>query len=322
MRHRLALVAPAVLLWTLAARAAVASPEIDAIDYSAPTACIDGPTFRARLAALPGLPGAVARPDHVTVRILESDGGFAGEVAVVHTDGAHTERKVVGESCDEVVLALELVTALALGLEAPTTHQPPPAPPKPAPPAPAPVPVGAPAPVRARWRFTAALRASLVTGFSGGGTSGVLVAPEAALGVTLDSPGVVAPSFEISGSWTETGSLHTVDGSVTVSAGFPGLTACPIRVPIGAGLGLRPCLLVSAGELAATSGTSTKQEPAFAVSPLARLEWRLGRFLLEADGGASFRPHTQFYFTPGPVVAYDASVVGGIAHAGAAVLFP
>ena len=184
-----------------------------------------------------------------------------------------------------------------------------------------------------RWRITAAARATLTTGLRegvpSGGTEGtVLFGPELAVGATLDASGLVAPSVELSGSWTKTGTVRTTAGAVTVAAALGGVTGCPVRIPVGSAAALRPCLLVGSGAFTASSPASTKVEPAFAVSPVGRFDWRLGRFVLGVDGGVSVRPTPEFFFgVPGAsssarVVAYQASRVGGIARLGVTVLLP
>jgi hypothetical protein len=104
------------------------SPPVDTAEptvlYAAPIECVDEATFRGRLAALPRSRTPHDPPRRLSVAISPTTHQtWEGTLYIVDSQGNRFERNVDGATCDDVVDALELVTALALGLE-PTTKPP------------------------------------------------------------------------------------------------------------------------------------------------------------------------------------------------------
>lgn len=325
-------VALAFLLAGTSAGAAEGAPRDETIQirYSAPPACVDAATFRERLLALPVTPGAPP-PRGATVAVTISGGppgereaGFTGAITVAHPDGTTTARQVTSASCEEVCDALAFVAALALGLDSSplALPSPRPAPLRPGTPAPPEVPPVAPP----RWRFLGAIRGALV---SGAGPSFEL-APDVALGVALDAPGLLAPTIELSGTWTTSGDIVTSGGVAVLTLWQAGLEACPLRLALGGGFALRPCAQLSAGVLRG-SGSGKNVVPAGAqvaprltAAPLLRVEWRPnGWFGVEGEGGPDFEiTRDRFFFEPGGAEVYAAPVVGSVTRVGVVLLWP
>jgi hypothetical protein len=314
---RLALVTgTAVLAWAGVAAADPLAP----LDFSAPPACVDASTFRARLLALPASPVKTEPPRAMTIRVAESDDTFTGELQVEHADGTTTVRQVASAHCDEVTDALEFVAALALGLDA-------------RPPTPTPTPTPRPEPTWAprHWRVFAAAYAEI----AGAAGPNVEFAPQLALGTMLDAPGLFAPELELSGTWATSGTFATTlspPASATLTLLDAALAGCPLRFDVGLGLGFRPCAALQLGALRASSslaGSTDQVQPWLAAAVLARAEWRVGRyFMVGVDGGAVFPIlHDDYFFTnvaanPSRTTVYDVPRIGGIARLGAAVLWP
>jgi hypothetical protein len=316
---------------------------IDAIDlrYTAPATCVDAPAFREGLLGLPRVPGAAPQGATITITITERDGGFTGDLRVEHSDGTTTARRVTSPRCDEVSDALELVAAVALGLDSAPLAQPAPRPtvhlektgeqkngrPASLPVAPAPS-----TPSSPRWRFTGAVRGALLDGLG----PRLEIAPEVALGITLDAAGFFAPSFELSGTWATSGSIETSAGAATLTLWGGAVAACPVRIALGSRFAVRPCAEVSAGVIVGSaSGANVVPAPAqtkprLALTPLVRLDWLVSRwFSLEAEAGPSFElSGDNFFFattsssnyvnTP----VYQLASVGSVTRLGVVVLWP
>jgi hypothetical protein len=298
------------------------------LELTGPPSCIDAASFRRRLAALPASSQRADVPRSVSIQITENEGTFSGEVLVKHQDGSLTVRSVGSPRCDEVVEALELITALALGLEQPSVVAP--ATPPSVPPASSQrdveaTPVAASEP--ARWRFLVAGHLALL----GGAGPNLELAPDLALGVFRDGGGVLSPSFELSGTYTSSGNISTSVGTTTLTLAAGAATVCPVRFEIGDAFALRPCVEVSVGALSGSAQgtgvlpTPTKVDPWVAVAPMVRAEWRLGsNFELRGEGGPAFHADgDRFFFDPSGASAYSVPAAGGlVAKVGLAVLFP
>jgi hypothetical protein len=325
-RPRAPWLARALALGVSCASASHAAPGDEAVHvrYSAPAACVDAAAFRARLLALPVSPGtAQPRGATIVVTITEREAQFEGEITVVHADGTTTARRVSSARCDEVSDALEFVAALALGLDSTPLSRPPPPPPPPAETSSRP---GArPAP-SAHWQLLGALRVTLL----GGAGPPLELAPDVAVGVALDAPGLLAPWFELSGTWATSGNVVTSSGVAALTLWQGALAACPVRIALGAGFAVRPCAQLSAGAISGSgSGANVVSGPAqtelrVTVAPLARLEWKLhDRFALEGEAGPDFEvSRARFYFAPGGAEVYSAPVVGSITRVGVVFLWP
>jgi hypothetical protein len=315
-------------LWASGAEAAAPAAAPFGFRYTAPPACIDAATFRQRLAAIPVAPNtAPAQGTTIAITISERGGVFTGDVAVDHADGTTIQREVSSARCDEVVDALELVAALGLGLERPPAAPPPPPPPPPVPvPSPAPSPPLAEAPAEAHWQFRGALRLALLSGAGPNFEPG----PDVALGIVRDAPGILAPSFEISGTWATSGNIQKEAGNAVLTLWGGALAACPLRFALSAGFGVRPCAQLAVGALSGSgSGTNVAQsaasvEPRVTVAVLVRLEWQLsGWFSLEAEAGPNFEiSRDRFYFEPSGAEVYTAPVLGSLIRFGGAIRWP
>jgi hypothetical protein len=317
---RLALVA----VVACAGDAAAADPSLQSLplDFSAPAACIDAATFRAHLLALPASPHKTEPPRAISVRVVEQQGTFAGELRIAHADGTTTVRQVTSAHCDEITEALEFVAALALGLD--HAHGAAAAPP---PNEPHEAARSEPAPVQARprVRFIGAVYGGLVSNVG----PRLDVAPSVAIGVMLDRPGLFAPEVALSGTWAASGAIATSLGSATLTLVDAALAGCPLRLALGAGLALRPCAELELGALTADAtapnlqGPSRQVRPWSAAAALARAEWQVGNyFMVAAEGGAVFPfLYDRFFFTPGTEV-YSVTPVGAAVKLGAAVVLP
>jgi hypothetical protein len=134
---------------TLAGASAFASEPVR-FEYQAPPECPSEPVFVGRVRERSvhqraAAPGEMGRSFVVTVA-LDAEGAVA-RVDFVDADGSAISRSVRGETCDEVVSGIALVTALAIDArassetpKAPPASAPPPAPPPKPPPPPAPPP--------------------------------------------------------------------------------------------------------------------------------------------------------------------------------------
>jgi hypothetical protein len=309
------------------------------LELTAPEGCIDAPTFRERLTALPASPGKTEPPRRVTIVITHQGDLFTGALRVEHASGDTTERQVTSARCDEVSDALTFVAAVALGLD--YVPPPPPRPPQPLPASPPPrrpppprerdaTPAAAEPAVltgRTRWRFTGAVRGGLL----GGAGPSLEPALSVAVGLALDNGGLLAPSFEVSGTWATSGSSTTVagtTGTLTLLDGALGI--CPVRVPITHGLALRPCGEAAFGALSGSGtgssvvGHGSHVEPWMALTPMARAEWQIGKhFMLEIETGPEFQLYRdRFYWSPSGSPLYTVPSVGSLTRLGAVVVWP
>jgi hypothetical protein len=298
--------------------------------YTAPTTCDEAATFRARLDALPASPGAASkRGDTLVITITRAGGIYTGGLHLTRADGTAADRTVVSERCEDVSEALVFVAALALGLAPPQpAHQaPPPASPRDSlPPDALHVAPDRPARPPSRWRFLGALRGAVLSGVG----PAIELAPEVAVGVMRDARGLLAPTFELSGTWATSGSIVTSDGTAVVTLWGGTAATCPIRLELGAGFAVRPCAELNGGLLAGSaSGAGVSPGPGKAVPWVAagatlRIEWRFGAFFaIEAEGGANYEfLRSRLYFTPSGTDVYRVPDVGTASKLGIIFLWP
>jgi hypothetical protein len=306
-------------------RAAIAG-ELPPIEWSGPSSCFDAPTFRERLLALSPSDATTPLPQAIAIQLTRDDHHFRGKIQVTHHDGTTTMRSVDSSDCLEVADALELIAALAIGLERP------PGPEKlaePAPPASA-VPLTqleSAETERKNWRFYAAIRGAVL---SGAGPQ-VELAPQLAIGVTLDTRGWLAPSFEISGIWATSGTLRTGSGAATLTLLSGAATACPTRFALVGAFAARPCLEIAVSWLRGSSvvGVDVVSGPAevqswLALGPLGRIEWQPTRSIrVDADAGLSFHlTRPRFFFSPSGENVYQVPAAAIAPRLGVAFLFP
>ncbi|WP_437308000.1 hypothetical protein [Sorangium sp. So ce388] len=89
------------------------------IEYRAEAGCPTEAEFRARVGArLRRQLGEADAGSAYVVTIDERDGRFTGRLGVRTADGAASDRDVAGATCDDVVAALAVVTALAIDSQA------------------------------------------------------------------------------------------------------------------------------------------------------------------------------------------------------------
>jgi hypothetical protein len=332
----------ALLVCARGTREAAADPALLAppLELSAPSACIDAATFRAHLLALPATPGKTESPRAIAVHIEESSGTFVGALRVTHANGTETTREVTSDRCLEVTDALEFVAALALGLEAhvpasasatgvttatKTTIA-------------TPVPAAPPARVEARrapppsppapWQFAAGAYGRVV----GIGGPQPLFGAGASVGLVLDRSGPLAPALHLSGTWAGSGAIVTPLGTATMTLVEAALEACPVRLAIGLGFALRPCVAAEAGTLTASArasnlvGAPSQSRFWGAASLLARVEWKIGKhFMFGGEGGAVLPfAYDHFFFTSDILAANVLTVasVGAEAKLGVWVVWP
>jgi hypothetical protein len=104
------------------------------VDYSAEAGCPTEADFRARIGAR--LRRRVEKADAASayaVKVEKRDHRFIGRLGVRAADGSASDREVEGDTCDDVVAALAVVTALAIdaqaaavpAVEAPLRQEPP-----------------------------------------------------------------------------------------------------------------------------------------------------------------------------------------------------
>ena len=311
--------------------ASAAPEEPTPIEFSAPPSCVDATTFRSRLAGLAPLRERPELPRAITIRITETTGaGFVGEAVVQRQDGRTSTRQVSSERCAEVSDALELITALALGLE-----EPPPQPAVPTAPATAPV-----TPVKAlatapdesvtslpHWRLLVAARGAILSGVGPKAEPGA----EVSVGVVRDDTrGWWAPSLELSGIVATSADESIPFGTSKMTLAGGATILCPVRLGLGAGLALRPCVDVQVAALRATAQGATIQsaaaqvEPWIAIAPIARVEWAAGsRVALQIEGGPNLcLDRARFFLTPSNARVYEVPSVGVLAKLGLVLFFP
>jgi hypothetical protein len=326
---------------------AVEAPPLEApvfIAYDLPASCPSADDFerdverrapRARFTT-----DATARQFHVAVW-AEAD-EWVGEVTAVPVVDASSVRRVRGAACADVVGALALIVALALdpaalrepagvadappGQGAPAAPAAPPEPPAPVivpPPAPAPPPPSLPADDESasereqRRRFRMSLGAGALTALG--------LAPDALFGAGFSVD--LTPARDRLLTWLvrlSASALFPRDLGSPLKAKFSGqflaLEGCPVRLPLGAVIGVLPCVGLEAGVLDADGidqpGLQSVQNQSALflaiVQPL-RVAVSLGKaFSLEVDGTLK-EPlhHDSFGYSRPPVAVHTLPSVTG-----------
>ena len=278
------------------------------IDYQAPPECPTVTDFTQRL--LVRTSARPARADStLVVRVTQRDHGARahGELSVHYVDGSEATRVVDGDTCESVVDALALMSAMALD---------PAAIPAAAPPIPVPDDAAPSVPLDARvgWHVAAG---------AGGGATFVL-APVAAPDVTAfvdvarGGTGLFAPALRIGFEYASSGTAGVTGGRMQMSRSLGVVEACPLAVRAGA-LRLAPCARIEAGGVDASGVDVTPSRSALRpwVAPglLGRVRYVLPpRFFVELSGGVVaplVRDH--FYFDPSDTTAFRPPVVSGFA---------
>ncbi|WP_434045595.1 MULTISPECIES: hypothetical protein [Sorangium] len=234
------------------------------LEYRAEAGCPTEADFRERVVARLRRPlGEADAATAYVVTIEKSDRRFTGRLGVRAADGAASDRDVSGDTCDDVVAALAVVTALAIGAHAAdapaTAAEPvasasasaaavPPAPvggERPRPPAPPPPPPPVPAPDAAA-RLT--LGAQLLYGAMVGTRAfGARLFAEPPVGATDRDIGPLRfhADLEVSSD------IPAAGGSASFRLAAVAADACPFGAAYGA-LRLAPCARVEGGLLSAS----------------------------------------------------------------------
>ncbi len=308
------------------ARPATAEPQTPVyLDYPdpAPGDCPPGVVFGAQLMAR-SHHLRVARSGDVGPRLVvgltahAGVKGAHGEISIRYPDGTEAKRSVDGETCESVVEALTLMSAMALDptLSAPAPAAPPPSaePEKPGEPPPPP-PVG-----------TAALDLEpgrhLEVGLGGElllDTSPVLV-PAASAFVQLDRvrPGIWSQSLRATLSYADSTDVAvTATGYILTTRTALELDGCPLRWAPGP-MRITPCLHFEGGAFTAASygvvPLASSLRPWFGAGGLVRVAFVFGhRFFVEVSGGVDLPwVRDRYYFNP-DVTVYKPPAVSPLA---------
>ncbi|WP_437509361.1 hypothetical protein [Sorangium sp. So ce1099] len=323
MRSRFA-AARLFMVSTVLAGGAVARAQTTAaplrIEYRAEAGCPTEAEFRARVSArLRRQLGEADAASAYVVTIDERDGRFTGRLGVRAADGGTSDRDVAGATCDDVVAALAVVTALAIdsqAADADAAAAATPAPPAPANAAagadaagattvaststasasaraaPAPPPPAGSGPARPPGRATdvathLTLGAQLLAGEMLGAPSlGARLFAEPPLAATDSGVGPLRFGAHVEAS----SDAPAAGGSASFLLAAVAADACPVSAALGA-LRLAPCARVEGGFVAASrrgaapARSATRGWLALALPLRARLPvW--GPFLLDAEAGA------------------------------------
>lgn len=139
--------------------------------------------------------------------------------------------------------------------------------------------------------------------------------------------GIVAPAFRLAGARSLFVEREASVGAARLAWTTGALDMCPVRVPFGTRVALRPCIEASAGLLEAEgSGVQSAQDrarPWAAAGAHLRLVWAPARsFALELEGGASAPLVRETFFFQPDVDVYKAPPIAGFGRVGASVRFP
>jgi len=301
-----------------------------ALEYVAPPGCPDAEGFLAEIAARTSLPRLAEPGERATaldVVVSSIEGGYKGSLAIETATGAAAARNVSAASCEQVVSALALMTALALDPNASTAavkKEPTPAPePEPAPAKPTPV-TASPAPStvrKRRWRLQL------------GGAFEVLA------GVVPSAFFLGRPSVELGnagqGRWSMAFRLGAGFGSRTIT-GRSGaaefslvsgrLEGCP-RLRASKDVDISVCAALDAGRLEGAGVGVTPAErverPWVAPGAVLRLEYEITHLLELEAAGEGFVPlvRDRFFIGSGETLGRAAAIVGG-ATVGLGVRYP
>jgi hypothetical protein len=280
---------------------AAADPEPIRLTYAAPPECPGEAEVVAELAQH----ADVQRVDSLTARafmlvIARDDAGFHGELSVHDGGEAPAARDVHGGTCEEVVTALVLVTALAIQERtAPPPAAPPAVPSAPAPPPPEP-----------GLRLAAGAGVARYSG----------VTPSARIGVPVFLAAIRGHQ-QLRVTFDTTASDDVAMASFRWTAGR--VEGCPYTWQISR-VAAAPCAGLQLGALTG-SGTATAQassgtRPWIAPEVVARVDVQLGRVAIGAEGTAAAPlVRDRYYIAPAttihqvPAVSYSVGTSVGIA---------
>jgi hypothetical protein len=305
-------------------------PQAPDIQYAVAAQCPDVSVFRVRLEArvAGASKEAVAKSLRaLTIRIDESPEGYTGRLVIRDTDGATSARELSAPTCDEVVDAFAVLSALTMGIvgsgplaPARIVAKPPPAasaPPQPPPP---------PAAIRNvdRWRLLVGGDVAFVT--LAGPTLGF--GPEPFVELGRDARGLWSPAFRLSGTRIAGEHPSTSGASASLTLTTLRLDGCPVRLTFVRGLWAAPCLGLRAGMIEGSGlvGAQSNEEKNLWLSLelLARIQWApLDWLVLEVQGGGSapFFRYSFSFSTPSDAF-YETPILGGLFGGGVGVRFP
>jgi hypothetical protein len=299
--------------------------------YTAPAECPDRAGFFEQVSArtkLARLARASESATTLVVRIKQVEGGSAGTFELSTPQGTTAEREVKAASCEQVVAALALMTALAIDPDASTEPVPKPAPPPKLEPKPAAKSgprserraTPPPAPARTRVKAGVALEAL-------GGIAPGLV-PAVRPFVELDREGRSAWGFaaRLSASRPRT-KVNTDSGAGEFRLWSARLEGCPAHFRAVRPVWLSACLTFDAGKLTATgSGVTPSQKvsrPWLVTGVTTRLELRLFDVLaIEAAGEIMFPLVRDRFFVGTDATVHRTPAVAGGGAVGLGVIFP
>jgi hypothetical protein len=297
-------------------------------DYRAPPGCPDGDSFRARVDARTkrarvAEPGELARNFVVEVR---ADGaGATATLSFSDSRGAPVVRAVRGETCDEVVSAIALVTALAI--EAGTTEAGSPTSAAPQQPKAA-TPARADPPAEMGGKRTPRAPEPDVLAVLVGAETGVTtwLGPSPSLGIgafgELGKYAGATGRLTLLGATSHALVPHPDDPSVSRRADFTALVArvegCPLTAALGSGFRALPCLALGLGALEGAGDPDTLDHPESEwifwadLVPALRLDWTLADslvFVLKGELGIPLR-RRQFKLYDPEQTAYSVPELG------------
>ncbi|WP_438031963.1 hypothetical protein [Sorangium sp. So ce204] len=316
------------------------------IEYRAEAGCPAEAEFRARVGAR--LRRNIAETDAASAYVViieQRDRRFIGRLGVRAADGTASDRDVAGDTCDDVVAALAVVTALAVDTQArdapvaaatPAVSASPsavaaPPPPAGAPPASAP-PAGAPPAGNTRARPPApepdatthlVLGAQLLVGQMIGLPSfGARISAEPPLAVATRGVGPARFDAELEVS----SDVPVAGGSASFLRAALGADACPLGASLGV-LRLSPCARVEGGLVSASrrgiapARSVTRGWLALGLPVRARLSlW--GPFVLDADAGVRLPLLRDGFFPDGAGAGARPPPIESVAALGLGLTIP
>jgi len=297
------------------ARADAVSPPALRVDYQTTIGCSTRGEFLGRLTArIPNLrlaePGERALDLVVRVTRGSHRAEAHGALSVRYEDGGVARRAVDGDTCDSVVDALALMSALVIDPGGAVEGV------RPPPPAAGPPPLPAPLPADERSE-----RTQIAVGAAGTAVFGTapVVTPDGALFVEIErvTGRLFSPSLRAGFDYADSGVAGVPGGDMRVVRFLGSLDACPLAWHAGP-ISVVPCAHAEGGALEAyglgITPSRTATRPWFAAGLLAKVRYRpFSLFFVEVLGGvlAPFERDT-FYFEPNREI-FRAPALSGLA---------
>jgi hypothetical protein len=298
------------------------------LEYTAPAGCPDASEFGRRVFGRTSKARAAedAEAARTFIVVIETSGTETQGSLVVREDGMSTlARRVSGKNCDEVSRALALATALAIDPEA-ALETPEPIPsdagtagagaasstPDAAQETPKP-PIDPPPPDKT----TTAESERIALLFGPSAAFGLAPNPSFGASVGLEWNSPIARSSAFGGEFVFlTGAKNEVSGAKSSFVfAFARPYACPVGVPLGASVGLLPCVALQLGAVVARGSELENPESETRFWAAGELALRLDiafseEWFMDLSGGAIF-PFTryQFVFRTPETAIYDIPAV-------------